>query len=88
MKHFSHSKKFISLLLSVAVAMTMTLSTVMTPLAAASVSDLRQKLQEQQAALEKVNQQLKEHRATKRTRSRSKHSWSSKNHCCSARSAH
>ena len=59
MKHFSHSKKFISLLLSVAVAMTMTLSTVMTPLAAASVSDLRQKLQEQQAALEKVNQQLK-----------------------------
>lgn len=60
MKHFSHSKKFISLLLSVAVAMTMTLSTVMTPLAAASVSDLRQKLQEQQAALEKVNQQLKE----------------------------
>ena len=60
MKHFSHSKKFISLLLSVAVAMTMTLSTVMMPLAAASVSDLRQKLQEQQAALEKVNQQLKE----------------------------
>lgn len=60
MKHFSHSKKYISLLLSVAVAMTMTLSTVMTPLAAASVSDLRQKLQEQQAALEKVNQQLKE----------------------------
>ena len=60
MKYFSHSKKFISLLLSVAVAMTMTLSTVMTPLAAASVSDLRQKLQEQQAALEKVNQQLKE----------------------------
>lgn len=65
MKHFSHSKKFISLLLSVAVAMTMTLSTVMTPLAAASVSDLRQKLQEQQAALEKVNQQLKEAQSDK-----------------------
>lgn len=65
MKHFSYSKKFISLLLSVAVAMTMTLSTVMTPLAAASVSDLRQKLQEQQAALEKVNQQLKETQSDK-----------------------
>ena len=65
MKHFSHSKKIISLLLSVAVAMTMTLSTVMTPLAAASVSDLRQKLQEQQAALEKVNQQLKETQSDK-----------------------
>lgn len=65
MKHFSHSKKFISLLLSVAVAMTMTLSTVMTPLAAASVNDLRQKLQEQQAALEKVNQQLKEAQSDK-----------------------
>ena len=65
MKHFSHSKKFISLLLSVAVAMTMTLSTVMTPLAAASVSDLRQKLQEQQAALEKVNQQLKDAQSDK-----------------------
>ena len=65
MKHFSHSKKFISLLLSVAVAMTMTLSTVMTPLAAASVSGLRQKLQEQQAALEKVNQQLKETQSNK-----------------------
>ena len=65
MKHFSHSKKSISLLLSVAVAMTMTLSTVMTPLAAASVSDLRQKLQEQQAALEKVNQQLKETQSDK-----------------------
>ena len=65
MKHFSHSKKFVSLLLSVAVAMTMTLSTVMTPLAAASVSDLRQKLQEQQAALEKVNQQLKEAQSDK-----------------------
>ena len=65
MKHFSHSKKFISLLLSVAVAMTMTLSTVMTPLAAASVSDLRQKLQKQQAALEKVNQQLKEAQSDK-----------------------
>lgn len=65
MKHFSHSKKIISLLLSVAVSMTMTLSTVMTPLAAASVSDLRQKLQEQQAALEKVNQQLKETQSDK-----------------------
>ena len=65
MKHFSHSKKYISLLLSVAVAMTMTLSTVMTPLAVASVSDLRQKLQEQQAALEKVNQQLKEAQSDK-----------------------
>lgn len=65
MKHFSHSKKIISLLLSAAVAMTMTLSTVMTPLAAASVSDLRQKLQEQQAALEKVNQQLKEAQSDK-----------------------
>lgn len=65
MKHFSHSKKIILLLLSVAVAMTMTLSTVMTPLAAASVSDLRQKLQEQQAALEKVNQQLKEAQSDK-----------------------
>ena len=53
------------MLLSVAVAMTMTLSTVMTPLAAASVSDLRQKLQEQQAALEKVNQQLKETQSDK-----------------------
>ena len=66
MKHLSKGKKFISLLLSVAVAMTMTLSTVMTPLAASSsVSDLRQKLQEQQAALEKVNQQLKETQSTK-----------------------
>ena len=66
MKHLSKGKKFISLLLSVAVAMTMTLSTVMTPLAASSsVSDLRQKLQEQQAELEKVNQQLKETQSTK-----------------------
>ena len=66
MKHLSKGKKFISLLLSVAVAMTMTLSTVMTPLAASSsVSDLRQKLQEQQAALEKVNQQLKETQSDK-----------------------
>ena len=66
MKHLSKGKKFISLLLSVAVAMTMTLSTVMTPLAASSsVSDLRQKLQEQQAELEKVNQQLKEAQSTK-----------------------
>ncbi len=54
MKHLSKGKKFISLLLSVAVAMTMTLSTVMTPLAASSsVSDLRQKLQEQQAELKR-----------------------------------
>ena len=66
MKHLSKGKKFISLLLSVAVAMAMTLSTVMTPLAASSsVSDLRQKLQEQQAELEKVNQQLKETQSTK-----------------------
>ena len=66
MKHLSKGKKFISLLLSVAVAMTMTLSTVMTPLAASSsVSDLRQKLQEQQAELEKVNQQMKETQSTK-----------------------
>ena len=66
MKHLSNGKKFISLLLSGAVAMTMTLSTVMTPLAASSsVSDLRQKLQEQQAELEKVNQQLKETQSTK-----------------------
>ena len=66
MKHLSKGKKLISLLLSVAVAMTMTLSTVMTPLAASSsVSDLRQKLQEQQAELEKVNQQLKEAQSTK-----------------------
>ena len=66
MKHLSKGKKFISLLLSVAVAMTMTLSTVMTPLAASSsVSDLHQKLQEQQAELEKVNQQLKETQSTK-----------------------
>lgn len=66
MKHLSKGKKYISLLLSVAVAMTMTLSTVMTPLAASSsVSDLRQKLQEQQAELEKVNQQLKETQSTK-----------------------
>ena len=66
MKHLSKGKKFTSLLLSVAVAMTMTLSTVMTPLAASSsVSDLRQKLQEQQAELEKVNQQLKETQSTK-----------------------
>ena len=66
MKHLSKGKKFISLLLSVAVAMTMTLSTIMTPLAASSsVSDLRQKLQEQQAELEKVNQQLKEAQSTK-----------------------
>ena len=66
MKHLSKGKKFIYLLLSVAVAMTMTLSTVMTPLAASSsVSDLRQKLQEQQAELEKVNQQLKETQSTK-----------------------
>ena len=66
MKHLSKGKKFISLLLSVAVAMTMTLSTVMTPLAASSsVSDLRQKLQEQQAELAKVNQLLKETQSTK-----------------------
>ena len=41
MKHVKHGKKLISLLLSAAVAMSMTLSTVMTPLAASSsVSDL------------------------------------------------
>ena len=60
MKHFSHGKKFISLLLSVAVAMTMTLSTVMTPLAATtSVSDLRQKLQELQTKQDELDKQLK-----------------------------
>ena len=36
MKHVKHGKKLISLLLSAAVAMSMTLSTVMTPLAASS----------------------------------------------------
>ena len=57
MKHVKHGKKLISLLLSAAVAMSMTLSTVMTPLAASSsVSDLRQKLQELQTEQEKVNQ--------------------------------
>ena len=61
MKHVKHGKKLISLLLSAAVAMSMTLSTVMTPLAASSsVSDLRQKLQELQSEQEKVNQQLKD----------------------------
>ena len=51
MKHVKHGKKLISLLLSAAVAMSMTLSTVMTPLAASSsVSDLRQRLQELQIA--------------------------------------
>ena len=51
MKHVKHGKKLISLLLSAAVAMSMTLSTVMTPLAASSsVSDLRQKLQELQSS--------------------------------------
>ena len=60
MKHFSHGRKFISLLLSVAVAMTMTLSTVMTPLAATtSVSDLRQKLQELQTKQDELDKQLK-----------------------------
>ena len=61
MKHVKHGKKLISLLLSAAVAMSMTLSTVMTPLAASSsVSDLRQRLQELQTEQEKVNQQLKD----------------------------
>ena len=46
--------------------MTMTLSTVMTPLAASSsVSDLRQKLQELQTEQEKVNQQLKDAQSNK-----------------------
>lgn len=46
--------------LSVAVAMTMTLSTVMTPLAATtSVSDLRQKLQELQTKQDELDKQLK-----------------------------
>ena len=54
MKHVKHGKKLISLLLSAAVAMSMTLSTVMTPLAASSsVSDLRQRLQELQTEQEK-----------------------------------
>ena len=66
MKHVKHGKKLISLLLSVAVAMSMTLSTVMTPLAASSsVSDLRQKLQELQTEQEKVNQQLKDAQSNK-----------------------
>ena len=66
MKHVKHSKKLISLLLSAAVAMSMTLSTVMTPLAASSsVSDLRQKLQELQTEQEKVNQQLKDAQSNK-----------------------
>ena len=66
MKHVKHGKKLISLLLSAAVAMSMTLSTVMTPLAASSsVSDLRQKLQELQSEQEKVNQQLKETQSDK-----------------------
>ena len=66
MKHVKHGKKLISLLLSVAVAMSMTLSTVMTPLAASSsVSDLRQKLQELQSEQEKVNQQLKDAQSNK-----------------------
>ena len=55
MKHVKHGKKLISLLLSAAVAMSMTLSTVMTPLAASSsVSDLRQKLQELQTEQEEA----------------------------------
>ena len=66
MKHVKHGKKLISLLLSAAVAMSMTLSTVMTPLAASSsVSDLRQRLQELQTAQEKVNQQLKDAQSNK-----------------------
>ena len=66
MKHVKHGKKLISLLLSAAVAMSMTLSTVMTPLAASSsVSDLRQKLQELQTEQEKVNQQLKDAQSNK-----------------------
>ena len=66
MKHVKHGKKLISLLLSAAVAMSMTLSTVMTPLAASSsVSDLRQKLQELQSEQEKVNQQLKNAQSNK-----------------------
>ena len=66
MKHVKHGKKLISLLLSAAVAMSMTLSTVMTPLAASSsVSDLRQKLQELQSEQEKVNQQLKDAQSNK-----------------------
>lgn len=66
MKHVKHGKKLISLLLSAAVAMSMTLSTVMMPLAASSsVSDLRQKLQELQSEQEKVNQQLKNAQSNK-----------------------
>ena len=66
MKHVKHGKKLISLLLSAAVAMSMTLSTVMTPLAASSsVSDLRQRLQELQTEQEKVNQQLKDAQSNK-----------------------
>ena len=56
MKHVKHGKKLISLLLSAAVAMSMTLS---------SVSDLRQKLQELQSEQEKVNQQLKDAQSNK-----------------------
>ena len=58
MKRFTKGKKIISTLLSVAMAITLTLSTAMTP-AASTVSELRQRLQEQQAELEKVNNQLK-----------------------------
>ena len=66
MKHVKHGKKLISLLLGAAVAMSMTLSTVMTPLAASSsVSDLRQRLQELQTEQEKVNQQLKDAQSNK-----------------------
>ena len=64
MKRFSHGKKFISVLLSIAFAVTLTMSTSLTPMAA-SVSELRQKLQEQQAELEKVNQQLKDAQSNK-----------------------
>ena len=81
MKHVKHGKKLISLLLSAAVAMSMTLSTVMTPLAASSsVSDLRQKLQELQSEQEKVNQQLKDAQSNKATLRLSKRSLSSRRH--------
>ena len=81
MKHVKHGKKLISLLLSAAVAMSMTLSTVMTPLAASSsVSDLRQKLQDCRLSRKRSTSSSRTRRATRPTLRLSKRSLSSRRH--------
>ena len=71
MKHVKHGKKLISLLLSAAVAMSMTLSTVMTPLAASSSVRLSRK---------RSTSSSRTRRATRPTLRLSKRSLSSRRH--------